>query len=51
MPLKNREGKAYKRILEPWAYIADYRFHLTWKDYQKISNATYYEWYRIYKQK
>ena len=44
-------GKVYKRIFESWDYITDYRFHLTWKDYQKISNATYYEWYKIYKQK
>lgn len=51
-------GKAYKKLVEPWDYIYDYSFSQTWKEYQEwhkkwncSDEPDYYEWYKTYKRK
>lgn len=51
-------GKAYRKLVEPWDYIYDYSFSQTWKEYKKWhkqwnypDEPDYYEWYKTYKRK
>lgn len=51
-------GKAYRKLVEPWDFIYDYSFSSTWKEYchsHKVWNypddPDYWEWYKMYKMK
>ena len=54
-------GKAYKKLVEPWDYICDYCFHETWESYkqwceqprwwQEYKEPSYWEYYKTYKMK
>lgn len=55
-------GKAYRKLTEPWDFIYDYSCSETWKEYQQWFNqphcwwrknhkADYWDWYKCYKMK
>ena len=52
-------GKAYRKLTEPWDFIYDYACSETWKEYQQWykncnwveGEPSYWEWYKCYKRK
>ena len=54
-------GKAYKKLVEPWDFIYDYSCSETWKEYQEWCKrprwwrepieANYWDWWKCYKMK
>ena len=55
-------GKAYRKVTEPWDFIYDYSCSETWEEYKewfKRSNKwwqnnkepDYWDWYKVYKMK